>query len=85
MKYTQIAGGSLPGKQIEHTRVYDICGERNCDEIYDAAVFVSLWHRTWAWCCPDCFAEGDGKLGVGNGQHYRRVTERDAELWEIAQ
>jgi hypothetical protein len=74
MKYAQITGGSLPSKQIEHTGVCDVCGERNCDEIYDAAVLVTPMRRIWAWTCPDCFAEGNGKLGIGNGQRYRRVT-----------
>ena len=74
MKYVQIAGGSFPGKQIEHTGTCDLCNARECDEIFDAAVLVTPRHRTWAWTCPDCFAEGNGKLGIGQGQHYRRAT-----------
>jgi len=69
MKYTQTGGGSYPGKEIAHTGTCDICGATECPKIYDAAVRAG-GRRTWAWTCPMCFSERDGKLGVGQGQEY---------------
>ena len=71
--YEQVAGGSRPGKQIQHTGTCDICSKTNCPDIYDAAVHAR-GRFIWAWSCPDCFGEGNGRLGIGQGQHYRRAT-----------
>jgi hypothetical protein len=71
--YEQVAGGSKPGKQIQHTGTCDICGKTNCPDICDAAVHAR-GRFIWAWSCPDCFGEGNGRLGIGQGQHYRRAT-----------
>lgn len=73
MTYTQIAGGSKPGKQVSHNGTCDLCGTEACQDIYDAAVHVGS-RFIWAWTCSVCFTERGGKLGVGCGQHYRRAT-----------
>jgi len=69
VKYLQTAGGTQPTRVFENKGICDICGATECPKIYDAAV-IAGGRRIWAWTCPECFAERDGRLGIGQGQEY---------------
>lgn len=69
MQYTQTAGGTRTGAHFQHSGTCDICGSTACPTLYDASLRLRN-RRIWAWACPECFAAGQGKLGVGLGQRY---------------
>jgi hypothetical protein len=67
--YELVDGSSQIGLIVELDGWCNFCRTRDLDVVYDARLGPA-----WGYACEKCFHERGGRLGIGFGQKFRRVS-----------